>query len=58
MICANCVMAGEYNTKQWFVLAKTTHEYCEGDCGCQHKTGQGWVKPSGSKVMLMQIQSP
>ena len=58
MICANCVMAGEYNTKGWYVLAKTTHEYCGEECGCQHKTGPGLIKVSGSREPLMQTQSP
>jgi len=51
-------MAGGYNTKGWYVLAKTTHEYCGEECGGGQQTGPGLIKVSGSREPLMQTQSP
>jgi len=39
-------------------LAKEFHEKCEGDCGCQHKTGPGWFVRRGQRPTQMQTQSP
>ena len=58
MICNLCAVAGEYNTKAKYALAKAQHEECKGDCGCQHKTGPGWFVKANAKAPLMQVQSP
>lgn len=58
MICSNCTTAADYNTISKFALAEAKHQECKGDCGCQHKTGLGWVVKPGVKVPLMQQQSP
>jgi len=39
MICSSCCWAGHHNTIGKTDLAKEFHEKCEGDCGCQHRTG-------------------
>lgn len=56
MICVHCIIAGEMN-KSYSSDAEKLHKLCEG-CVCQHKTGPGWVVTKGSKVPLMQTQSP
>lgn len=58
MICFSCRSAGQENLKDNYVRSEVLHKECKGDCACQHKTGPGWVKREGSKVPLMQTQSP
>lgn len=58
MICPNCKWGGHHNTIGKTDLAIEFHERCEGDCGCQHKTGPGWFVRRGAKTPLMQTQSP
>jgi hypothetical protein len=58
MICESCLLAGWYNSRSIISKAEDYHEECKGDCPCQHKIGPGWVKKEGTKVMLMQVQSP
>ena len=59
MICDNCSKAGEENTLTHYKRAGNWHEKCnDKGCVCQHKTGPGYVKREGSKVPLMQTQSP
>lgn len=43
MICNPCAVGGWLNSKG-DPASKNSHELCKG-CDCQHKTGQGWVKP-------------
>lgn len=57
MICLYCTRAGEENKANHLKRAAHWHEKCEG-CVCQHKTGPEYVKREGSKVPLMQTQSP
>ncbi len=58
MICSSCKWAGHHNTIGKTDLAKDFHDRCEGDCGCQHKIGPGWVVRKGDKIPPMQTQSP
>lgn len=58
MICPECQVAGDFNTKAKFALAKASHEECKGDCTCLHKTGPGWFIKAGEKAKPMQTQSP
>ena len=59
MICQNCLKAGAENRDSHFKRATAWHNKCDfKGCGCQHKTGPGYVKRDGSKVPLMQTQSP
>lgn len=58
MICYPCRLAGDHNTDENYVRALERHEECEGDCGCQHKTGPGWYVGANAKAPLMQVQSP
>ena len=58
MICSNCAWGGHHNTIGKTDLAKEMHDGCEGDCGCQHKTGPGWFVRRGQKPTPMQTQSP
>ncbi len=58
MICSSCKWAGHHNTIGKTDLAKEFHDRCEGDCGCQHKIGLGWVVRKGDKIPPMQTQSP
>jgi hypothetical protein len=58
MICLSCRSAGQENLEDSYKKAKALHKKCKGDCSCQHKTGPGWTKREGTKVPLMQIQSP
>ncbi len=57
MICVDCRLAGSFNSVD-VAAAKVMHDKCEGDCGCQHKTGQGWVVKKGTRIPQMQVQSP
>jgi hypothetical protein len=59
MICNNCMDAGVENSVAHYKRAAKYHEKCnDKGCVCQHKTGPGYVKREGSKVPLMQTQSP
>jgi hypothetical protein len=58
MICYSCRLGGTHNTDENYTRAIECHEACEGDCGCQHKTGPGWFVKRGAKVPTMQTQSP
>jgi hypothetical protein len=58
MICHDCMLAATYNSNEKYALAGTFHDKCEGDCGCQHKTGPGWFVRRGEKPKPMQTQSP
>lgn len=59
MICNNCMRAGEENTLSHYKRATAWHGKCDyKGCVCQHKTGPGFVRRAGSKVPLMQTQSP
>ena len=58
MICLDCIVGGDFNAKGNWDKADEMHEYCEGDCPCQHKTGPGWYVKAGAKATLMQVQSP
>lgn len=60
MICLNCRKAGEENSLGHLKRATHWHDKCEyeGGCGCQHRVGLGLFVTKGSKVPLMQIQSP
>jgi hypothetical protein len=59
MICQNCKTAGDENTLTEYKRAAKFHKKCDDKgCVCQHKTGPGYVKRDGTKVPLMQLQSP
>jgi hypothetical protein len=59
MICVNCRTAGDENSLGEYKRATKFHKKCDfKGCVCQHKTGPGYVKRDGSKVPLMQTQSP
>jgi hypothetical protein len=59
MICSNCMDAGVENSVAHYKRASKYHDKCnDKGCVCQHKTGPGYVKREGSKVPLMQTQSP
>ena len=59
MICQNCLKAGAENRDSHFKRATGWHNKCDfKGCVCQHKTGPGYVKRAGTKVPLMQTQSP
>ena len=59
MICQNCRTAGDENTVAEYRRAAKFHSKCDDKgCVCQHKTGPGYVKRAGTKVPLMQTQSP
>ena len=59
MICENCRTAGDENSVAQYKRAAKFHNKCnDKGCVCQHKTGPGYVKRAGSKVPLMQTQSP
>jgi hypothetical protein len=58
MICTDCSVAGDFNTKGNYDKAEELHEYCKGDCGCHHKTGPGWYVKAGEKPKPIQTQSP
>jgi hypothetical protein len=59
MICSDCLKAGEENAISHYKRAARHHDKCnDKGCVCQHKTGPGYVKRVGSKVPLMQTQSP
>ena len=57
MICSECKLAATFNASDE-EAAEDMHKKCEGDCGCQHKTGPGWFVRRGVKPPLMQTQSP
>ena len=57
MICSDCQLAATFNPVDE-EAAKEMHEKCEGDCGCQHKTGPGWFVRRNEKAPLIQVQSP
>jgi hypothetical protein len=51
--------AGVQNSVAHYKRAAKYHDKCnDKGCVCQHKTGPGYVKREGSKVPLMQTQSP
>jgi hypothetical protein len=51
--------AGVENSVAEYKRATKYHNKCnDKGCVCQHKTGPGYVKREGSKVPLMQTQSP
>ena len=59
MICQSCHKGGEENTVGHLKRATAWHDKCNRTgCVCQHKTGPGYVKRAGTKVPLMQTQSP
>jgi hypothetical protein len=59
MICSKCMNAGVENASGHYKRAAKYHDNCnDKGCVCQHRTGPGYVKREGSKVPLMQIQSP
>jgi len=59
MICQNCRTAGDENSVAQYKRATKFHNKCDDKgCVCQHKTGPGYVKRAGTKVPLMQTQSP
>ena len=59
MICQNCLDGGAENLIGQYKRAAKFHKKCDfKGCVCQHKTGPGYVKRDGSKVPLMQTQSP
>ena len=59
MICESCTKAGEENSANHLKRAAHWHEKCNiKGCVCQHKTGPGYVRREGSRVPLMQTQSP
>ena len=58
MICDSCKVGGDFNALGNEDKADELHEGCEGDCGCQHKTGPGWYVKANAKAPLMQVQSP
>jgi hypothetical protein len=59
MICESCRTAGDENSVAQYKRAAKFHNKCnDKGCVCQHKTGPGYVKRAGSKVPLMQTQSP
>ncbi len=58
MICHDCQIAATYNKNSKYKLSQSFHGKCEGDCGCQHKTGPGWFVKRNEKVPPMQVQSP
>ena len=59
MICNNCMDAGVENSVAHYKRAAKYHDKCnDKGCVCQHKTGPGYVKRAGTKVPLMQTQSP
>ena len=59
MICNNCTDAGVENSVAHYKRAAKYHDKCnDKGCVCQHKTGPGYVKRAGTKVPLMQTQSP
>jgi hypothetical protein len=58
MMCSDCKVAGEFNSRGQYDKAEEMHGYCKGDCACQHKTGPGWCVRKGQKATLMQTQSP
>jgi hypothetical protein len=59
MICQNCLKGGEENTLAHYKRSAQWHDKCDDKgCVCHHKTGPGYVKRDGTKVPLMQTQSP
>ena len=58
MICTDCTVAATFNSNGNYDKAEELHEYCKGDCGCQHKTGPGWFVKRNEKAPLIQVQSP
>ena len=59
MICQNCRAGGDENSVAQYKRAAKFHNKCDDKgCVCQHKTGPGYVKRAGTKVPLMQTQSP
>lgn len=59
MICSYCIRAGEENSVGHLKRAAHWHDKCDiKGCVCQHKTGPGYVRRAGTKVPLMQTQSP
>jgi hypothetical protein len=59
MICQDCLRAGIINSQAKYEDAAEDHAKCsDKGCVCQHKTGHGLIVTKGSRVPLMQIQSP
>ena len=59
MICQNCLRGGAENRLSHLKRAEHWHTKCDyKGCVCQHKTGPGHAKLPGTKVPLMQTQSP
>ena len=58
MICTSCKVGADFNSQGNYDKSDELHDMCEGDCGCQHKTGRGWVVRAGEKPKPMQTQSP
>jgi hypothetical protein len=58
MICDSCKVAGDFNSYNNLDKAEELHDLCEGDCGCHHKIGLGWVVKANEKAPLIQVQSP
>lgn len=58
MICDDCQVGGDFNSKGNYDKADELHGYCKGDCTCLHKTGAGWYVRVGEKAKPMQTQSP
>lgn len=58
MICQPCQEAAHHNKLQELKRAQKLHSDCEGDCGCQHRTGPGWFVKVGERAPAMRTQSP
>jgi hypothetical protein len=57
MVCIGCIAGGRANRNQDYSSAITLHATCKGDCGCQHKTGQGpFVKVESSTTTQTKSQ--
>ncbi len=58
MICEACQYAGDANALGYAEKADEYHDECEGDCGCRHKVGRGWVARPKGKQPVNRVQSP
>ena len=58
MICNDCKVGATFNEQGSYEKSEELHDLCQGDCGCQHKTGPGWFVRRGQKPTPMQTQSP
>jgi hypothetical protein len=57
MICESCQVGADFNSRGNYDKSAELHNYCKGDCCCQHRTDSGYVANDG-KPHINLVQSP